>query len=122
MPPAGTQLPTALALLRVPSFSNLICGTQGTGWMKGQHPSHTNRIVTRKACFAWDEQECFHLTQGVDIKVSACNDPSGELFYVYQLPKPPSCNWAYCSTISGTYILHAGTNYMFLVFIHSNAL
>ena len=66
------------------------CGTGGTGWLKGNHPSTPGTTVDAKVCFHWESDEC---QWSIDVKVTNCNS-----YFVYYLPATPSCNYRYCAT------------------------
>ena len=64
------------------------CGTRAPGWLNGKHPTVKDGVVTRQVCYNWNDNCCNWKN---DIKIRNCGD-----FYVYQLPKPPSCSLRYC--------------------------
>jgi hypothetical protein len=68
------------------------CGTNVVGWMNGVHPTKLGQIVLRRICFSWSTPCEWSIPS---IKVSACRDMEGELFYPCQLKKPTACNFAY---------------------------
>ena len=84
---AGTKVPTAPP-------SKYACKTSAVGWMEGAHPTSVGQIVSRKMCFCWDSTCQWSNT---NTKVTACRDYDGQLFYLYQFKKPPSCSLAYCA-------------------------
>ena len=63
------------------------CGTDGPGWLNGTHPA-VGKKTSRHVCFKFSERCCW-LKLSVD--VTNC-----VLYYVYNLPKPPTCSSAYC--------------------------
>ncbi|KXJ18042.1 oncoprotein-induced transcript 3 protein isoform X2 [Exaiptasia diaphana] len=79
---AGTSIATKCP-------DDMHCGTRATGWMKGNHPSQAEGIVTRKVCYNWASGNCCYATN--DIRVRNCGG-----FYVYELVKPRNCLHGYC--------------------------
>ena len=82
MPPAGTMIPEGV----VPSS---FCGTHGTGWMNGVHPTTIGEKVDRKICFHWDGVSCL---RNRNIDVTNCGE-----YYVYLLHNAPACQYRYCA-------------------------
>ena len=78
---AGTMMPTEA----VPLFR---CGTYAPGWMNGKHPSKNEGAVSRKVCFPVYGNVC---RLNIQITVRNCGS-----FYVYKLPRPPTCSLRYC--------------------------
>ena len=66
------------------------CGTYGTGWMNGAHPTVTDGKVTRKVCYNYQNYCC---RWSNNIEVVNCGQ-----YYVYKLSKPPTCNLRYCGS------------------------
>ena len=66
------------------------CGTVAPIWMRGQHPSIAEGIVTRTACVNFNNLHggCIPIS----IKVKNCTD-----FFVYRLVPPYGCQMAYCA-------------------------
>ena len=64
------------------------CGTEHPGWLDGTHPTVAEGVVTRKACY-YDRDNCCYRSNA--IKVKNCSS-----YYVYELPKSPTCNLRYC--------------------------
>ena len=80
---AGTMMPS----FAVPVHR---CGTHAPGWMNGKHPSKNEGAVLRKVCFHWDNNVC---RWNIQITVRNCG-----WFYVYKLPRTPTCALRYCGT------------------------
>ena len=80
---AGTKIPTSCVLYPR-------CGTSGSGWMNGVHPTVTDGKVTRKVCYHYDSNCCASSNR---IEVANCG-----LYYVYKLSSPPICNLRYCGS------------------------
>lgn len=66
------------------------CGTYGTGYLQGTHPTAAEGIVTRTAGFTWDNA----LNCVVNIQVVNCNHE----YYVYYLPEACACANSYCAS------------------------
>ena len=90
MPPAGTMIPEEV----VPTYK---CGSAGTGWMNGTHPTNHGENVWRQICFHWSSKTCRYST---NIEVTNCGE-----YYVYKLPIVPTCNCRYCATYKGNFSL-----------------
>ena len=80
---AGTRMPTACTPIDR-------CGTHGTGWLNGGHPTVADGNVTRQACFYFVSNCCVLSTY---IQVRNCGS-----FYVYYFVSVPGCYYRYCST------------------------
>lgn len=78
---AGSAMPTSCITMRH-------CGTHSPGWLNGNHPSQSEGVVSRTACFSWDKNCCQWKNA---ISVRNCGG-----FYVYNLDRPPHCNLRYC--------------------------
>ena len=78
------------------------CGTDAPGWLSGGHPAVADGAVQRKVCFRGRSKCC---SWQIDISVRNCGG-----FYVYQLKRPPHCNFRYC----GNGISPTSGNEMFL--------
>ena len=79
---AGTKMPTkCLSMSR--------CGTYGTGWLRGTHPSVAEGAVDRTVCFRY--RSCCKFS--VIIRVRNCGS-----YYVYHLINTPACTLGYCGT------------------------
>ena len=71
------------------------CATSAPGWLDGGHPTVFEGAVKRKVCFSGRTKCC---SWTINISVRNCGD-----FYVYELKKPPHCNFRYCGNgISST--------------------
>ena len=66
------------------------CGSIGTGWMNGGHPTVADGQVRRSVCFR-SYSDCCLLSRS--IKVRNCG-----AYYVYYLRGTPFCYLRYCST------------------------
>ena len=71
------------------------CGTQYPGWLNGTHPTVSEGVVTRRVCYPkyyyywhWSRSRCFWSN---NIRVRNCG-----AFFVYELQKPPRCDFRYC--------------------------
>ena len=80
--PAGTRIPES-------SPGELNCGTRGTGFLSGVHPTTPGASIDAKFCFAWGNV-CSLSTQG---KVTNCGS-----YFVYYLENTPGCQARYCAT------------------------
>jgi len=80
---AGTRMPTTC-----PPMER--CGTAGSGWLNGVHPTVADGRVTRQACFNWSSNCCWRST---NIEVRNCGS-----FYVYHFTGSGGCYHRYCGT------------------------
>ena len=80
---AGTRMPTSCP----PTWR---CGTAGSGWLNGVHPTVADGRVTRQVCFDWDLNCCWKST---NIQVRNCGS-----FYVYHFSGSNGCYHRYCGT------------------------
>ena len=81
---AGTRIPE-----QAPGLNR--CGTQGTGWLNGAHPtSKGDTVDDAEFCFDTGDDDCEDTQQG---KITNCGD-----YYVYYLKSAPYCNYGYCVT------------------------
>ena len=80
---AGTKMSTSC----VPRYR---CGAQATGWMNGTHPTVAQGKVTRKVCYNWISNCCWHSN---NIEVVNCGQ-----YYVYKLSRPEYCYFRYCGS------------------------
>ena len=64
------------------------CGTRHPGWLKGEHPTIAEGVVTREVCYSMPNYRCGWTN---NIKVKNCSG-----YYVYELQKTRSCNLRYC--------------------------
>jgi len=80
---AGTRMPTSC-----PPKSR--CGTLGTGWLNGVHPTVADGKATRQVCFHYWSSCCRWST---NIEVRNCGS-----FYVYRFSGTPVCNLRYCGS------------------------
>lgn len=83
---AGTAVATSCVPVRH-------CGTAAPGWMMGSHPTQGEGVVTRTACFHWNNDCC---SMSNSIRVKNCGG-----FYVYQLVGPTHCDLRYCGNNTG---------------------
>ena len=69
------------------------CGTEVPIWLDGTHPPNDGVEHVMKVCanrnMPFGRKCCF---QTWDIKVKNCGT-----FFVYNLPRTPGCNMAYCA-------------------------
>ena len=83
------------------------CGTNYVGWMKGEHPTINDGLVTREFCFHTTTGEC-QWTVMSQVRTCPVKDEytvfrgrvwNTETFYVYYLkfPKFLTCNAGYCA-------------------------
>ena len=92
---AGTRLqtaPNALSMQR-----KLPCKTHGVSWINGSHPLVSEGVVSRQICYAYNGVQCWGSTLTHDMNIAACAQNDGNIFYVYQLTNPKSCEHAYCA-------------------------
>ena len=75
------------------------CGTRLSGWLNGSHPTIAEGVVTRRVCYHsryywyWSNNCC---AGSNNIRVRNCG-----AFFVYELQKPPGCDFRYCGNASG---------------------
>ena len=71
------------------------CGTQYPGWLNGTHPTVSEGVVTRTVCYPEYFNDGYWLSDycavGNNIRVRNCG-----AFFVYELQKPPHCDFRYC--------------------------
>ena len=82
--PAGNKMPD-----KPPSKYGDRCGTWGTGYLSGGHPTKYGQIVSRKVCFSY---RGYKRDYSVTVKVTHCG-----AFFVYQLPYTRGCYFRYCA-------------------------
>ena len=82
LPPAGTRI-----LEEAPGYQ--YCGTYGSGWMQGSHPTSLGETVTRTVCFQSLNNTCSWQSE---IKVRNC----GQIF-LYRLVDTSNCHLGYCA-------------------------
>ena len=83
LPPAGTRIAE-----EAPGYA--YCGTIGTGWMQGSHPTSLGETVTRTVCFQGSSSlPCWRSTE---IKVRNCGQ-----YFLYRLVDTPICYLGYCA-------------------------
>ena len=93
MPPAGTMIPEGV----VPSS---FCGTHGTGWMNGVHPTTLGEQVVRQICFYYSNDYC---QRSRNTDVTNCGE-----YYVYKLQAAPTCDLGYCAEGGNFFCLNVG--------------
>lgn len=76
--------------------SMLHCGTLAPGWLSGVHPTIVDGVVVRKVCYNW--LACCGRSDNIKVQNCGC-------FFVYELKKPPSCNFRYCGNGSAGKLL-----------------
>jgi len=82
---AGQQMPTQVVPINH-------CGTHAPGWLTGGHPTVAQGVVFRRVCFHWAFRNFnSNCLWSVNIRVQNCGD-----FFVYELPRTPTCNLRYC--------------------------
>ena len=64
------------------------CSTIAPGWMRGNHPTVAEGVVTRKVCYHFDTDCC---TWSNNISVKNCGG-----YFVYELEFTPNCYSRYC--------------------------
>ena len=64
------------------------CSTIAPGWMRGNHPTVAEGVVTRKVCYHFDTDCC---TWSNNISVKNCGG-----YFVYKLEFTPNCYSRYC--------------------------
>ena len=95
---AGSNLPTTPR-----SKDNAPCGAQFVAWIKGDHPQPNEGIVTRTICFSGHGVGCFwdgFYKHEFDIQIVACEEKTGNIFFLYQLKRPINCDFGgfgYCA-------------------------
>ncbi|KAK2876099.1 hypothetical protein Q8A67_020195 [Cirrhinus molitorella] len=67
------------------------CGTAGSLWLNGAHPTVEDGVVTHGVCGSW-VNNCWYIYSD-PIKVKACPG----VYYVYEFVKPTFCSGAYCA-------------------------
>ena len=76
-------------LLSNPPSDNNLCGSGGSGWLKGEHPAQLFESTSVEYCFKQHSgSDCNVKLLG---KVTNCGK-----FYVYYLPDTPGCDHQYC--------------------------
>ena len=86
---AGTHMPT-----RAPG--HIRCGTDHPGWLRTGHPERGEPPLYSQVCFQWSTTHCYWTTY---IETCVCSYDGGNTnTYLYHLPRPASCNAAYCGT------------------------
>ena len=85
LPPAGTRIPES-------PIATSQCGTVGSGYIQGTHPSNPGETVTRTVCFSYnsDGNICYGTKE---IKIRHCGQ-----YMLYHLVPVPNCYMAYCAT------------------------
>ena len=84
--PAGYKMPDT-----PPSLNGHRCGTHGTGYLVGGHPTKAGQVVSRNVCFSIFGNKCHARSE--DVKVTHCGS-----FFVYQLPLSIyGCAYRYCA-------------------------
>ena len=79
--------------IRMPESCTTVnkCGTHGTGWLSGKHPSVNEGIVFRTVCFSWSGNCCLN---NIPIRVRNCGS-----FFIYELKSTSGwCSRRYCTT------------------------
>ena len=66
------------------------CGTNWSGWLKGEHPTVEDGEVVRKVCFSDRFTGCQY-DKGISVK--NCGS-----YFIYKL-YPPTCASRYCGTV-----------------------
>ena len=70
------------------------CGTKYTGWLSTPHPSVGDAPKPGTVCFDGSSA-----ANCVEVALCACSYDGGiSATYTYKLPKPPTCDAAYCGT------------------------
>ena len=95
------------------------CGTHAPGWLNGTHPSVAERVVSRKVCFHWSNNNCHWSTM---IQVRNCGN-----YFVYKLGKPPACSLRYCGESKGKlelrlFIVKSKHLYSVKYLVHNNSI
>ena len=85
LPPAGTRIAE-----EAPGWQ--YCGTTGSGWMQGSHPTSLGETVTRTVCFHYGSGQNAKCKWSSEIKVRNCGQ-----FYLYRLVDTPLCYLGYCA-------------------------
>lgn len=67
------------------------CGTHGSMWLNGTHPTQLNQIVNGSVCAHFAGDCCKYAKLAIKIKLCL-----GQ-FYVYKLVNPNNCDTAYCT-------------------------
>ena len=91
---AGSYLPESC-----PQPQSDVCGTSFPGWLNGIHPTTSEGVVTRQACFSSSTSCCAYSTT---IEIKNCGN-----FYVYKLAPVPACFSRYCVTNVGEYVCNS---------------
>lgn len=97
---AGSYLPESC-----PQPQSDVCGTSYPGWLNGIHPTTSEGVVTRTACFSTSTECC---TYSTSIEVKNCGN-----FYVYKLAAAPTCDLGYCVTNVGECVSDACNSFFF---------
>ena len=83
LPPAGTRIAEEAP-------GQEYCGTAGTGWMQGSHPTSVGETVTRTVCFPSSSSNTCYLSKA--IKVRNCGQ-----YFLYRLVDTTYCHYGYCA-------------------------
>ena len=88
--PAWYRMPAGTPRIPESSPGYIHCGTYGTGWLSGVHPTSPGARSNVKFCFDYGSNDCGYSNQG---KVTNCGN-----YFVYYLENTPRCNLRYCAT------------------------
>ena len=85
---AGTQMPE-----QSPGYKQ--CGTYGSGWLRGKHPSIVGEVITQaEVCFDRGTEGDCPSRYSTTIKIKRCDG-----YFIYFLSTPPTNNYLrYCGT------------------------
>ena len=64
------------------------CGTVGSGWLNGTHPTEIEQEIKQNVCFSLGSKTC---AKSVEIKILNCFN-----YYLYYFPETPACMYRYC--------------------------
>ena len=73
------------------------CGTRYPVWLNGTHPTVSEGVVTRRVCYPdyynewYEPSDCCVVCNSVRVKNCGA-------FFVYELLKPPYCDYRYCGS------------------------
>ena len=83
-PPAGVRMATSC-------IAPYHCGTHAPVWMKGNHPTASEGIVSRDVCGSWT-RGCCQIKHTVKVRLCLGS------FYIYKFGRLPHCTLAFCGT------------------------
>jgi len=88
---AGTHMP-----ITAPPFQS--CGTTNPGWLATSHATLGSPPRYGRVCFRTGPGPTETCTKSVEVRTCSCSYDNGvTTTHLYQLPRPPDCDSAYCA-------------------------